>query len=266
MLTTTSANTETGSRAGRMIRSALVAGLVVLALAGPAAAYEGNSWLNFGPDGSRSSHSNGTYDREFIREWESNPPRGFPTLAGANIEATKAAIKRYEGIVKAGGWKPLGSTEMQPGASGQAVVELRERLTKFGLRSFLKTSGGKGLHVTVPILPSLDWDTAKAFTKAVAQQMAADQPRRYVATMAKSRRSGRIFIDYLRNGRGATAVAPYAPRARAGAPVAMPIDWSELAAHPSAAHYTIRSARERLSALSEDPWQELPRLKQKLAL
>jgi len=147
-----------------------------------------------------------------------------------------------------------------------AAVELRERLTKFGLRSFLKTSGGKGLHVTVPILPSLDWDTAKAFTKAVAQQMAADQPRRYVATMAKSRRSGRIFIDYLRNGRGATAVAPYATRARAGAPVAMPIDWSELAELPSAAHYTIRTAQERLSALSEDPWRELPRLKQKLAL
>ena len=111
-----------------MIRSALAAGFAALAVAGPAAAYESNSWLNFGPDGSRSSHSNGTYDREFIREWESNPPRGFPTLAGANIEATKAAIKRYEGIVKAGGWKPLGSTELQPGASGQAVVELRERL------------------------------------------------------------------------------------------------------------------------------------------
>ncbi len=128
MLSMTSADTETGSCAGRTIRSTLAAGLVALALASPAAAYESNSWLNFGPDGSRSSHSNGTYDREFIREWESNPPRGFPTLAGANIEATKAAIKRYEGIVKAGGWKPLGSTELQSGASGQAVAELRERL------------------------------------------------------------------------------------------------------------------------------------------
>lgn len=94
----------------------------------PAAAYEGSSWLNFGPDGSRSSYSNGTYDREFIREWESNPPRGYPTLAAANIDATKAAIKRYEDIVKAGGWKPLGSSELQPGASGPAVKELRERL------------------------------------------------------------------------------------------------------------------------------------------
>ena len=143
---------------------------------------------------------------------------------------------------------------------------MRERLTKFGLASFLKTSGGKGLHVTVPIEPTIDWDTAKAFTKAVAQQMAADQPRRYVATMAKSRRSGRIFIDYLRNGRGATAVAPYSTRARAGAPVAMPVDWSELAALPGAAHFTLRNALQRLSTLAEDPWQDLPRIRQRLNL
>lgn len=148
----------------------------------------------------------------------------------------------------------------------QAAVELRERLTKFGLRSFLKTSGGKGLHVTVPVTPSLDWDTAKAFTRAVAQQMAADQPRRYVATMAKSRREGRIFIDYLRNGRGATAVAPYSTRARAGAPVAMPVGWGELATLPGAAHFTLRAALDRLSNLKEDPWKELPRLRQKLSL
>ncbi len=147
-----------------------------------------------------------------------------------------------------------------------AAVELRDRLTKFGLRSFLKTSGGKGLHVTVPIEPSIDWDTARAFTKAVAQQMAADQPPRYVATMAKSRRSGRIFIDYLRTGRGATAVAPYSTRARAGAPVAMPVDWSELPTLPGAAHFTIGNALQRLSSLSEDPWQDLPRIRQKLRL
>ncbi len=147
-----------------------------------------------------------------------------------------------------------------------AALELRERLTAFGLRSFLKTSGGKGLHVTVPIEPAIGWETAKAFTKAVAQQMAADQPRRYVATMAKSRRSGRIFIDYLRNGRGATAIAPYSTRARARAPVAMPIDWSELGGLPGAAHFTLRNALQRLSALAEDPWQDLPRIRQRLNL
>jgi bifunctional non-homologous end joining protein LigD len=148
----------------------------------------------------------------------------------------------------------------------QAALELRDRLAKFGLTSFLKTSGGKGLHVTVPLEPSLDWETAKAFSKAVAQQMAADQPRRYVATMAKNRRSGRIFIDYLRNGRGATAVAPYSTRARAGAPVAMPVDWSELAGLAGAAHFTVRTAPQRLSALAEDPWKDLPRIRQRLNL
>lgn len=147
-----------------------------------------------------------------------------------------------------------------------AALELRDRLTKFGLRSFLKTSGGKGLHVTVPLEPSLDWETAKAFTKAVAQQMSADDPKHYVASMAKSRRSGRIFIDYLRNGRGATAVAPYSTRARAGAPVAMPVDWSELKDLPGAAHYTIANAIQRLAALPEDPWKDLRRIRQKLAL
>ena len=147
-----------------------------------------------------------------------------------------------------------------------AALELRERLTKFGLVSFLKTSGGKGLHVTVPIEPSLDWDTAKAFTKAVAQQMAVDAPRRFVASMAKNRRSGRIFIDYLRNGRGATAVAPYSTRARAGAPVAMPIDWSELAGLAEAAQYTLRNAPQRLSSLKDDPWADLPRIRQRLHL
>jgi bifunctional non-homologous end joining protein LigD len=84
--------------------------------------------------------------------------------------------------------------------------------------------------------------------------------------MAKSRRSGRIFIDYLRNGRGATAIAPYSTRARAGAPVAMPIDWSELDGLSGAAHFTLRKALNRLSSLAEDPWKDLPRIRQRLNL
>ncbi|PZF77959.1 DNA ligase D [Aestuariivirga litoralis] len=146
-----------------------------------------------------------------------------------------------------------------------SALDMRDRLKELGLRSFLKTSGGKGLHVTVPLLPDLDWDAAKAFTRLVAQQMAADDPTRYVATMAKSRRKGRIFIDYLRNGRGATAVAPYSTRARAGAPVAMPIDWSELKALPSADHYTVKNAPARL-AKRDDPWSEMTKIRQKLKL
>ena len=148
----------------------------------------------------------------------------------------------------------------------RAALDLRDRLKQLGLVSFLKTSGGKGLHVTVPVVPDLDWDGAKTFTKLVAQQMAADEPTRYIATMSKARRKGRIFIDYLRNGRGATAVAPYSTRARDGAPVAMPIDWSELKALPSARHYTIATAMARLSRRTDDPWADIGKLKQKLKL
>ena len=148
----------------------------------------------------------------------------------------------------------------------QAAVEMRDRLKALGLRSFLKTSGGKGLHVTVPVVPDLDWEAAKTFTRLVAQQMAADDPGRYIATMSKSKRKGRIFIDYLRNGRGATAVAPYSTRARAGAPVAMPIDWSELASLSSASQFTLGNAMARLAKQSEDPWKDMARLRQKLKL
>lgn len=113
----------------RLVSRGLAAALAVLALVPAAGAYEGN-WLNFGPTGDTNTggYSGSTYDREFVRQWEANPPRGFPTLAAANVEATKLAIKRYEEIVKAGGWKPLGSSELQPGANGPAVAELRERL------------------------------------------------------------------------------------------------------------------------------------------
>ena len=99
------------------------------------------------------------------------------------------------------------------------ALEIRSRLDALGLTSFVKTSGGKGLHVMLPIEPSVSWDDAKAFTQSIAQQMAKARPDRYVATMAKASRRGRIFIDYLRNGRGATAVAPYSTRALPSASV-----------------------------------------------
>ena len=148
----------------------------------------------------------------------------------------------------------------------RAALDLRDRLKQLGLVSFLKTSGGKGLHVTVPVVPDLDWDGAKTFTKLVAQQMAADEPRRYIATMSKARRKGRIFIDYLRNGRGATAVAPYSTRARDGAPVAMPIDWSELKALPSASHYSSRRRWHGFSPEGRSLGRTFSKLKQKLKL
>ncbi|MBC8036363.1 MAG: DNA ligase D, partial [Rhizobiales bacterium] len=147
-----------------------------------------------------------------------------------------------------------------------AALELRQRLETVGLRSFVKTSGGKGLHVVVPLQPRADWDEVKAFSKAFAGLMATDTPRRYVANMAKNRRRGRIFIDYLRNGRGATAIAPYSTRSRPGAPVSVPVEWSELPDITAGDQFTVDNLEHRLNHLKRDPWAELPGHKQTLPL
>ena len=138
-----------------------------------------------------------------------------------------------------------------------AAVEVRGRLEKAGLAAFVKTSGGKGLHVVAPLVPKADWTTVKAFTKAMADAMAADQPGRYVATVTESKRGGKILIDYLRNQRGATAVAPYSTRARPGAGVSMPVGWSELGPGMGPAHFTVENVAKRLAALTTDPWADL---------
>src|SRR5690606_28234792 len=103
-----------------------------------------------------------------------------------------------------------------------AAREVRERYDAMGLTGFVKTSGGKGLHVVAPVKSKAEWPDVKAAMKALADSMAGDSPERYVSTITKSKRKGKILIDYLRNGRGATAVAPYSTRARPGAPVSMP--------------------------------------------
>jgi bifunctional non-homologous end joining protein LigD len=154
-----------------------------------------------------------------------------------------------------------------PGTSWRDVVkaarEVRARLTRINLKSFLKTSGGKGLHVILPIKP-VPWQKVKTFCRAVAESMEQDEPDRYVSTAAKARRHGRIFVDYLRNSREATAVAPYSTRARPGAPVSMPIDWSELGSLKSADQYTVKNAMQRLSRQRKDPWSTIGRIKQAL--
>jgi bifunctional non-homologous end joining protein LigD len=154
-----------------------------------------------------------------------------------------------------------------PGAGWKEVVaaarEVRARLARVKLKSFLKTSGGKGLHVVLPIKPT-PWDEAKDFCNAVAVSMAADEPECYTATASKSKRNKRIFVDYLRNSREATAVAPYSTRARPGAPVSVPIEWSELGTLKSASQYTVLNLPARLGRLRKNPWANIGRSKQKL--
>jgi bifunctional non-homologous end joining protein LigD len=154
-----------------------------------------------------------------------------------------------------------------PGTGWKDVVaaarDVRERLARLKLKSFVKTSGGKGLHVVLPVKPT-PWDKAKDFCHAVAASMAADDPDRYVASATKSKRNKRIFIDYLRNSREATAVAPYSTRARPGAPVSVPVEWSELAGLKSAGQYTVRNLPARLARLRKDPWAAIGRLRQTL--
>ena len=135
----------------------------------------------------------------------------------------------------------------------EGALDVRDELLAIGLQSFVKTTGGKGLHVTVPLVPDSDWTAIKAFCKAIAAKLARQKPRRYVSTMAKDKRTGKVFIDYLRNARGATAVVPYSTRARPGAPVATPITWGELERDVRGA-FTLASVVERLTKQRMDPW------------
>jgi bifunctional non-homologous end joining protein LigD len=138
----------------------------------------------------------------------------------------------------------------------EAAREVRVRLDRNGLTSFVKTSGGKGLHVVAPLKQKAQWPEVKAFTKALAEGMAADAPDHFVAKITKSKRRGKILVDYLRNGRGATAVAPYSTRARPGAAVSMPLAWDELTAEIGPAYFTIENAPARLANLRRDPWAD----------
>jgi bifunctional non-homologous end joining protein LigD len=135
----------------------------------------------------------------------------------------------------------------------EAVQLLRTMLGELDLQGFLKTTGGKGLHVVVPIRQTLDWPQAKAFSKQVATLLAKTFPQRFTTALAKERRRGKIFIDYLRNAEGATAVAPYSVRARKNAPVATPIDWNELAQDVRYDFFNVRNIRDRVGSMT-DPW------------
>ena len=143
-----------------------------------------------------------------------------------------------------------------------AAKLVRERLSSVGLQSFLKTTGGKGLHVVAPLSPPMPWRAVKSFTQAFAAQMAADAPDDFIAKSSKAARRGKIFIDYLRNQRGATAVAPYSTRATPGATVSMPLDWKELTGSLRSDAFSVTEVAARLKRRKRDPWKEFFTIRQ----
>ncbi|WP_337270259.1 DNA ligase D [Oryzifoliimicrobium ureilyticus] len=137
-----------------------------------------------------------------------------------------------------------------------AAEEIKARLEEAGLAAFVKTSGGKGLHVVTPLAPKASWTDVKAFAKQLADEMASDDPAHFIAKATKAGRKGKIFVDYLRNGRGSTAVAPYSTRARPGAPVSMPLAWAELSDDVGPAYFTVANSPARVNGLAHDAWED----------
>jgi bifunctional non-homologous end joining protein LigD len=146
-----------------------------------------------------------------------------------------------------------------PDLSWKRIIEAARRvddaLKALSLPTFLKTSGGKGLHITIPIEPNIDWDTAKRFCATIAKSL-AEKSDLFVANMRKDLRRGKVYLDYNRNGRSATAVAPYSTRARPGAPVSMPISWTDLGKLKSADHFRVEMVGRYLEKRKSDPWQD----------
>jgi bifunctional non-homologous end joining protein LigD len=140
-----------------------------------------------------------------------------------------------------------------PSVPWKSVVEAaqlaRTLLHELNLESFLKTTGGKGLHVVLPLQRGHSWDEVKSFSKAVADHLVRLIPERFVATMSKQKRKGKIYVDYLRNAKGATAIAPYSTRARSGATVSVPLAWEELSVDTRSDHFTVQTVPARLAKL-----------------
>lgn len=156
-----------------------------------------------------------------------------------------------------------------PGVGFEKVKEaafiLKEILDRLKLKSFIKVSGGKGLHVHVPVAPKYDWDQIKQFSKSVCEQMENEHPEKFTTNMSKAKRKGKIFLDYLRNGYGASAIVPYSVRAREHAPVALPVTWLETKKLKSANSFTLKTVPKLLKK-RKDPWQGYNKLSQTIKL
>jgi bifunctional non-homologous end joining protein LigD len=146
----------------------------------------------------------------------------------------------------------------------KAAIDVRDRLRAVGLESFCRTTGGKGLHVVVPLQPVADWDVVKPFCRAFAETLSQEKSDHYLSTVRKADRRGKILIDWLRNGLGATAVASFSPRARPGAMVATPVSWDEVDRKLDPAKFTLRTMADRLARLRADPWEGFASTRQRL--
>ena len=146
----------------------------------------------------------------------------------------------------------------------EAAKLLRALLEELSLESWLKTSGGKGLHVVVPLAPRLDYDTVKDASQAIVQHLARTLPSRFVAKSGAQNRKGKVYPDYLRNGLSQTTAAAFSARARPGLGVSMPIGWDELDDVQSGSQWTIRNALEHLATRREDPWRDYAKSRQRL--
>ncbi len=214
---------------------------------------------------------------EAVRRIEVTTSSGSATYMGVDSGQALVALVQWGAIE----FHPWGATaprlescdtlvfdfDPDDGVSWPALVEgvqlLRTMLDEFKLQGFLKTTGGKGLHVVVPVRPALPWPRAKAFAKAVAAMLARTFPQRFTAALAKERRKGKIFIDYLRNAEGATAVGPWSVRARRNAPVATPIAWEELSTDVRFDHFNLHNVRDRWRH-QPDPWAGYKKTRQKV--
>lgn len=213
----------------------------------------------------------------FVTQHEGLDPGHGPLLLIDSVDALLGAAQM--GTIELHTWNAHASNierpdrivfdlDPDPALPWRAMIDaaqlVRGLLDELGLVSFCKTSGGKGLHVVVPLTRHAGWDDVKNFSRAVAQHVAGALPDRFTATMGPRHRRGKIFVDYLRNGRGASTIAAYSVRARPGMGVSVPLDWDEVPDTTGGAQWTIDTLRERLDALKRDPWEGYAHARQRI--